>query len=57
MEKEISVYFEVRRAPNGSFYVTRQDREVCTRSGALVDFDTERDAQEFLAEIGDIVMH
>jgi len=56
MDEEGSDFFKVRRAPNERFYLTREDEPVCTRSGALLYFDTEREALEFLAEIGDIVL-
>jgi hypothetical protein len=36
--------------------MTRQAEAICTRAGALVYFRTEREALEFLAEIGDIVL-
>jgi len=39
------------------FYLTRKDEPVCTRSGALLYFASEREALEFLAEIGDIVLN
>ena len=35
--------------------LTRQEQALCTRTGALLYFETERDARKFLAEIGDIV--
>jgi hypothetical protein len=37
--------------------VTRQAEAIRTHPGALVYFETEREALEFLAEIGDIVVH
>ena len=49
--------FKIRRAPSDRFYVTRQEQAICTRAGALLYFETERDAHEFLAEIGDIVLN
>ena len=49
--------FKIRRAPSDKFYVTRQEQAICTRAGALLYFETERDAHEFLAEIGDIVLN
>jgi len=48
-------YFEVHRSPNGKFYMTREDQIVRTRLGGVVLFDTEQDAIEFLAEVGDVV--
>jgi hypothetical protein len=55
MDGEGSDFFKVRRAPNEQFYLTREDQPVCTRAGALLYFASEREALEFLAEIGDIV--
>jgi hypothetical protein len=49
--------FKVHRAPSGKFYMTRQAEAICTRAGSLVYFETEREALEFLAEIGDIALH
>ena len=57
MDEDGPDFFTVRRAPNARFYLTRVDRPVCTRAGALLYFETEREALEFLAEIGDIVLH
>ena len=57
MKKEIHNRFQIRRAPNGKFYITREARAICTRAGSLLYFDEENDALEFLAEIGDIVVH
>ena len=57
MDEEGSDFFSVRRAPNDRFYLTRVDQPVCTRAGALLYFESEREALEFLAEIGDIVLH
>lgn len=48
---------KVHRAPNGKFYMTRQDQAICARTGSLLYFETERDALEFLVEIDDIVLH
>jgi RNase adaptor protein for sRNA GlmZ degradation len=56
MNEEDSDFFTVRRAPNDRFYVTRKDHPVCSRSGVMLYFETEREALEFLAEIGDVVM-
>ena len=47
----------MRRAPNDRFYVTRKDRPLYTRSGTMLYFETEREALEFLAEIGDVVLN
>ena len=55
MDDEDLKNFKVHRAPSAKFYVTRQEQALCTRTGALLYFETERDAREFLAEIGDIV--
>ena len=49
--------FSIYRAPNAKFYIMRQGEAVCTRTGQLVYFETERDALEFLAEIGDVVLN
>jgi hypothetical protein len=57
MDEEGSNCFKVHRASNGKFYMTRQDEAICTRAGSLVYFETEREAREFMAEIGDIVLH
>jgi hypothetical protein len=57
MDDEGLKNFKVRRAPSEKFYVTRQEQALCTRAGALLYFETERDAQDFLAEIGDIVLN
>lgn len=57
MNQETSTRFQIRRAPSGKFYLTREARAICTRAGSLVYFEKENDALEFLAEIGDIVMH
>ena len=57
MDEEGSDFFSVRRAPNDRFYLTPVDQPVCTRAGALLYFESEREALEFLAEIGDIVLH
>jgi hypothetical protein len=57
MDEEGSEFFKVRRAPNERFYLTRKDQPVCMRSDALLYFATEHEALEFLAEIGDIVLH
>jgi hypothetical protein len=57
MDQERSVSFAVRRATDARFYVTRDSQPICLRSGAVLYFETERDAEEFLAEIGDVVVH
>ncbi len=57
MDQDGSDFFEVRRAPNDRFYLTRKDQPICTRAGALLYFETAHEALEFLAEIGDIVLH
>lgn len=57
MDEEGSNCFKVHRMPKGKFYMTRQGEAICTRAGSLVYFETEREALEFLAEIGDIVLH
>jgi hypothetical protein len=57
MDEELSNRFEVHRAPSGKFFITRETRAICTRTGSLVYFEKEREALEFLAEVGDIVVH
>jgi hypothetical protein len=57
MDEEGTEFFKVRRAPNERFYLTREDQPVCTRAGALLYFESEREALEFLAEIGDVVLY
>jgi hypothetical protein len=57
MDEEGADCFKVHRAPSGKFYMTRQAEAICTRAGSLVYFETEREALEFLAEIGDIALH
>jgi len=48
--------FAIRRAPNTKFFVTWEEQPLCSRSGQLLYFETQRDAEEFLTEIGDIVL-
>ena len=56
MDEEASNRFEVRRTPNGKFYITSGAAiPVCTGTGSLIYFDKERDALEFLVEMIDIV--
>jgi hypothetical protein len=57
MGEEGSDGFDVHRAPNGKFYMTRRDQTICTQTGLVRYFETKREALEFLAEIGDIVLH
>jgi hypothetical protein len=57
MDKESPDCFKVRRAPNAKFYLTRQEQAICTRTGSLCYFDTERDVLEFLAEIEDTMLN
>lgn len=57
MDEEGSDCFKVHRAPSGKFYMTREAEAVCTRAGTLVYFETEREALEFMVEIGDTVTH
>ena len=57
MDDDALKNFKVRQAPSAKFYVTQQEQALCTRAGSLLYFETERDAREFLAEIGDIVLH
>jgi hypothetical protein len=57
MDDEVLKNFKVHQAPSAKFYVTRQEQALCTRAGVLLYFETERDAREFLAEIGDTVMN
>ena len=54
---EACTYFEVHRSPKGKFYMTRDGQTVRTRLGEVVLFDTEQDAIEFLAEVGDVAMY
>jgi hypothetical protein len=51
---EASTFFDVYRAANGKFYLTREDQLVRTQSGGIVLFDTQRDVVEFLAEMSDV---
>jgi hypothetical protein len=56
MDEEISNCFEVHRTPTGKFYIYQRGRHtICTGTGSLVYFDEERDAQDFLVEMIDIV--
>ena len=57
MDGEDIKNFKVHQAPSAKFYVTRQEQALCTRTGALLYFETERDAREFLAEIGDVALN
>lgn len=57
MDEEGSDWFNVHRAPNGKFYMTRRDQPICTHTGSLCYFETEREALEFLTEIEDTVLH
>ena len=57
MDEDGSDWFNVHRMPNGKFYMTRRDQPVCTQTGLLRYFETERGALEFLAEIDDTVLH
>jgi len=36
---EASTFFEVYRAPNGKFYLTREDQLIRTQSGGIVLFE------------------
>jgi hypothetical protein len=54
MDEEATDGFEVRRAPNGKFYITRGAAAICTGTDSLLYFDEERDALEFLVELVDI---
>ena len=54
---EVFTHFELHRSPNGKFYMTREDKIIRTRLGGVVLFDTEQDAIEFMAEVGDVVMY
>jgi hypothetical protein len=54
---QASTHFELHRSPNGKFYMIREDQIVRTRLGGVVFFDTEQDAIEFMAEIGDVVTY
>ena len=51
---EASTFFNVYRAPNGKFYLTRESELVRTQSGGIVLFDTQQDVVEFLAEMGNV---
>ena len=57
MDEEGSDWFNVHHAPNGKFYMTRRDQPICTQTGLLRYFETKREALDFMAEIGDIVLH
>jgi hypothetical protein len=57
MDDEDLKNFKVHQAPSAKFYVTRQEQALCTRTGALLYFETERDARVFLSEIGDVVLN
>jgi hypothetical protein len=56
MDEKSPDCFEVHRAPNAKFYVRWRERAICTQTG-LHYFETERDALEFMAEIGDAVLN
>ena len=56
MHEQDPDWFTVHRAPNGKVYMTRRDQPICTQTGLLQYFETERDALEFLAEIEDTVL-
>ena len=56
MDEEASNRFEVRRTPNGKFYITSgAATPVCSGTESLVYFDEARDALEFLVKMIDIV--
>jgi hypothetical protein len=57
VDDEGSDWFNVHHALGGKFYITRRDQPICTQTGSLRYFETKREALEFLAEIGDIVLH
>ena len=57
MDEEVPDWFNVHHAPNGKFYMTRRDQPICTQTGLLRYFETEREALEFMAEISDNVLH
>jgi hypothetical protein len=57
MDQERSVSFKVLRANDARFYLTRDSQPICMQSGVVLYFETKRDAEEFLAEIGDVVVH
>ena len=51
---DASTFFNVYRAPNGKFYLTRESELVRMQSGGIVLFDTQQDVVEFLAEMGNV---
>ena len=51
---EASTFFDVYRAANGKFYLTREDQLIRTQYGGIVLFDTRQDVIEFLAEMSDV---
>jgi hypothetical protein len=57
MDDEDLKDFKIHQAPSAKFYVTRQEQALCTRTGALLYFETARDARVFLSEIGDVVLN
>ena len=44
----MSLRNQVLRAPNERFYVLWRSQPICSIGGALLYFETERDAREFL---------
>jgi hypothetical protein len=56
MDEENSDWFSVHRAPNGKFYSDTAGRSHLY-AHRRVSLFREREALEFLAEIGDIVLH
>lgn len=53
MSNEYSDIVKICRAPNDKFYALSQGQAVCTPTGALRYFETEREALLFLAESED----
>jgi hypothetical protein len=49
MDDEELKIFKVHQAPSAKFYVTRQEQALCTRTGALLYFETDI---EFLRQHG-----
>ena len=59
MSDESSEAFQIRRAPNGKFYVRQHGEAICLPNGNLRYFETESETWAFLdccdaAEIGNI---
>ena len=50
MSNESSGAVEIRRAPNGKFYVWGNGEAICLPNGSLRYFETQRDAWTFLTD-------